>query len=154
MPPKNITLGSGSLNFGTMCLSNIETGEEKTFKVNDIQELSLECDERPDYDEVLCPGRKMLTLQNKEATMNIDFNSSIDTEKLYDLIGFDSSKMPDAYDIGFQKLVQIRKHKKRRINKKWAKRYGYKTVTYISKEWNLHMNTDGTFEFTKKDLVD
>jgi len=43
---------------------------------------------------------------------------------------------PTAYYNGFQliettaitKQVQRRTHRKRRINKKWAKRYGYKTV--------------------------
>ena len=28
------------------------------------------------------------------------------------------------------RLEQIRKHKKKRINKKWAKRYGYREVPY------------------------
>lgn len=43
---------------------------------------------------------------------------------------------PTAYYNGFRliettaitKQVQRRRHRKRRINKKWAKRYGYKTV--------------------------
>ena len=43
---------------------------------------------------------------------------------------------PVAYYMGFRliettaitKQVQCRTHRKRRINKKWAKRYGYKTV--------------------------
>lgn len=43
---------------------------------------------------------------------------------------------PTAYYNGFRliettaitKQVQRRTHRKRRINKKWAKRYGYKTV--------------------------
>lgn len=43
---------------------------------------------------------------------------------------------PTAYYNGFRliettaitKQVQHRTHRKRRINKKWAKRYGYKTV--------------------------
>lgn len=29
---------------------------------------------------------------------------------------------------GSPRQVQVRRHKKKRINKKWAKRYGYKTV--------------------------
>lgn len=43
---------------------------------------------------------------------------------------------PVAYYMGFRliettaitKQIQCRTHRKRRINKKWAKRYGYKTV--------------------------
>lgn len=47
------------------------------------------------------------------------------------LIGFDASPFPDA--TGFSMIFsqpyqeQRRKHKKKRINKKWAKRYGYVT---------------------------
>ena len=32
---------------------------------------------------------------------------------------------PDSY---FTKMVRVKKHHKRRIDKKWEKRYGYKTV--------------------------
>lgn len=28
----------------------------------------------------------------------------------------------------FPEVVQVRKHRKKRINKKWAKKYGYKTI--------------------------
>lgn len=47
------------------------------------------------------------------------------------LIGFDASPFPDAsgFSLVFSKPYQVqrRKHKKKRINKKWAKRYGYVT---------------------------
>lgn len=36
-------------------------------------------------------------------------------------------------DVEIPKQVQVRKHKKRRINKKWAKRYGYK-IEYVTKK--------------------
>lgn len=47
------------------------------------------------------------------------------------LIGFDAAPFPDV--AGFSMIfsqpyqVQRRRHKKKRINKKWAKRYGYVT---------------------------
>ena len=44
---------------------------------------------------------------------------------------------------------QKRKHKKKRINKKWAKRYGYKCVTKTTKGWKLKTYKDGSFEFVK-----
>lgn len=47
------------------------------------------------------------------------------------LFGFDPSKMGDCtsatVEFAQPYLVQRRRHKKRRINKKWAKRYGYIT---------------------------
>ena len=57
--------------------------------------------------------------------------------------------MPDAYDIQFIKFVQARKHKKRRINKKWLKRYGYKQITVESKGWKMKTDTNGNVEFIK-----
>lgn len=38
--------------------------------------------------------------------------------------GLESS--PTSYTVVAMSKIQVRKHKKRRINKKWAKRYGYK----------------------------
>lgn len=57
--------------------------------------------------------------------------------------------MPDAYDIQYVKIVQVRKHKKRRINKKWVKRYGYKRVVVDAKGWKIKNNTDGSIELVK-----
>jgi hypothetical protein len=67
------------------------------------------------------------------------------------LFGIDKANKPDAYDISFIKYVQCRKHKKKRINNKWAKKYGYKPITVTSKGWQINAYTDGTFEF-KKDI--
>ena len=38
---------------------------------------------------------------------------------------------------------------KKRINKKWIKRYGYKKVIVNSKGWNVKTYTDGTVEFVE-----
>jgi hypothetical protein len=81
--------------------------------------------------------------------MSIDFNEPVDMNKFYSLLGVDVSKMPDSYDVQFLKVVQVRKHKKRRINRKWAKRYGYKPITVTSKGWKIHSGSDGTVEFIK-----
>lgn len=42
------------------------------------------------------------------------------------MLSVDISNRPDAYVVQYVKLVQARKHKKKRINKKWLKRYGYR----------------------------
>lgn len=55
----------------------------------------------------------------------------IDAPAYNRFIGFDAAPFPDA--TGFSMIfikpyqVQRRRHKKKRINKKWAKRYGYVT---------------------------
>lgn len=58
-------------------------------------------------------------------------------------------KVPDKYDITLPVIVQRRKHRKKRINKKWAKRYGFKCVTKTTKGWKLKTYRDGSFEFIK-----
>ena len=60
-------------------------------------------------------------------------------------------KLTDKYNITLPVFVQKRKHKKKRINKKWAKRYGYKCVTKTIKGWKLKQYKDGSFEFISKE---
>ena len=77
------------------------------------------------------------------------FDKEIEANELHKILGIDTSNMPDAYDIQFIKFVQARKHKKRRINKKWLKRYGYKKMIVESKGWKMKTDTDGNVEFIK-----
>lgn len=97
---------------------------------------------------------KVKSLSNT-ANLTIECGT-VNNNALSKLIG----KMPDKYDnelkVGdkavyfeFNSYVQVRKHKKKRINKKWAKRYGYKCVTKTTKGWKLKTYTDGSFEFIK-----
>lgn len=43
------------------------------------------------------------------------------------MLGYNIQILPDAVLGENPYLVQVRTHKKKRINKKWAKRYGYVT---------------------------
>lgn len=56
----------------------------------------------------------------------------------------------DNFTITYPVKVQARKHRKRRINKKWLKRYGYKTVMRKSDGWELNGYIDGTFELINR----
>ena len=57
---------------------------------------------------------------------------------------------PEKFDIEYPKIVQARKHRKKRINKKWLKKYGYKQVKVCSKGWKIRTYADdGTWEFVK-----
>jgi hypothetical protein len=87
--------------------------------------------------------------KNEEYTMSVDFDKEINTNELHKILGIDISSMPDAYDIQFIKFVQDCKHKKRRINKKLLKRYGYKQITVGSKGWKMKTDTNGNVEFIK-----
>lgn len=46
-------------------------------------------------------------------------------------------KKSNTFDLQYTAMVQARKHKKKRINKKWLKRYGYKPQQMISKGWEI-----------------
>ena len=84
--------------------------------------------------------------QNTSITMEFTTDETVNTNKI---LGLDITQMPDSYDIQYVKFVQARKHKKKRINKKWFKRYGCKKVIVNSKGWNVKTYTDGTVEFVK-----
>ena len=83
------------------------------------------------------------------ATYEISFNTDNPANNdLKKALGFDRSDLPDAYDVQFVKVVQARKHKKKRINKKWEKRYGYKPITVTCKGWQMESFADGDVVFT------
>lgn len=98
-------------------------------------------EERNDYEQL----RKTLS-----ADCTLTFDSKTDnSSELKKIFGVDMSNLPDAYNIQFVKIVQVRKHRKNRINKKWLKRYGVKQILVDSKGWKLQTHTDGTYEFVK-----
>ena len=52
-----------------------------------------------------------------------------------------------TFDLSYEEQVQARKHRKKRINKKWLKRYGYKTVTKTLKDCEFLGIHDGMWSF-------
>ena len=44
-------------------------------------------------------------------------------------------------------MVRVKTHKKRRIDKKWAKRYGYKTIYETKKSKVMDVTMDNIVEF-------
>lgn len=58
----------------------------------------------------------------------MEFECRIDGDTLAKLTGATTEGMLFDVTYGSPRQVQVRRHKKKRINKKWAKRYGYKTV--------------------------
>lgn len=70
-------------------------------------------------------------------------------EALRNLIGPIIPPEGFKYEIIYTKVIQARRHRKKRINKKWAKKYGYKQVFVKSSGWEMTVNTDGTVTVTK-----
>lgn len=82
-------------------------------------------------------------------SFELNFSVEYDTSELLKVLGLDKANQLDVYDVVIQKSIQIRKHKKKRINKKWAKQYGYDMVNVISEGWVAKSVEDG-FEFVKQ----
>lgn len=78
-------------------------------------------------------------LKSESFTASLDVNSDLFAE----LIG---SNYKSGWELWYEKKIQRRRHRKRRINKKWAKRYGYRNVmTKIClEEFNITENSHDT----------
>ena len=104
------------------CVMNffdIETGENLG-QVEDIKEVNMTSGCQIDY--ARDKYGNILTRCVHDPTYEFTFNADkpIDTEEFYKILGIDIANMPDSYDIQFIKFVQARKHKKRRINKRFC----------------------------------
>jgi gamma-glutamylcysteine synthetase len=87
-----------------------------------------------------------MDLSNKEITFTVE-GATINEELWKKLM---PSEFPEMFDIEYTTIVQARKHRKKRINKKWLKKYGYKQVMVRSKGWKIRTYADdGTWEFVK-----
>lgn len=92
------------------------------------------------------------------ADAEVSFKCDIDTSLFAKLIGIDLADGQDATcaSMIFQKpyRVQRKHHKKKRINKKWAKRYGYVTKfkTYRMDEVSIEQN-EGALSFTGQKIL-
>ena len=93
--------------------------------------------------------RKALSSFIDLSARSLSIDISIGAISLTSLIGIDVANAPDKYNFQIIKFKQARKHKKKRINKKWIKRYGYKQILVDCKGWKLKTHTDGTYEFVK-----
>ena len=92
------------------------------------------------------------------ADAEVSFECDIDTSLFAKLIGIDLANGQDATcaSMIFQKSYQVQRkhHKKKRINKKWAKRYGYVTKfkTYCMEEVSIEQN-EGTLSCTGQKIL-
>lgn len=92
------------------------------------------------------------------ADAEISFECDIDASLFAKLIGVDLAQGRDVTctSMIFQKPYQVqrRRHKKKRINKKWAKRYGYVTKfkTYRLEDVHIEQN-EGALSFTGQKII-
>lgn len=115
------------------------------FRLEDIRDVSIKSESNYEYNQKYQTNN----LKRMTTTMTIDMDKNIDIEAL---LGIDLSKVPDTCDIQYMKCVQKRIHKKKRINKKWLKKYGVKMIPVASGGWKLNTYANGEFEFVKSSL--
>ena len=131
------------------CVLNLfdtQTGN-KIGTLDRIRDVSIDSDYKTDYG--YDTNNKKEIWRKYYPTYEISFTSNKLTDELKGVLGIDKSNTPDTYNIQFTKAVQARKHKKKRINKKWLKRYGYKHIVVECNDCKLKSYDDGTVEFVK-----
>ena len=133
------------------CVMNVfnTKTEENLGQIENVRDVSMTSEWKTDYTRDKQDNVVSRFVHDPTYTMTFNSDEPIDTEEFYRILGIDTANMPDAYDIQFVKFVQARKHKKRRINKKWLKRYGCKQILVESKGWKIKHDTNGNVEFIK-----
>ena len=128
-----------------LSLINSETGEELCY-IDNLEDNLFSVESRNySFDK----DRKALSSFIDLSARSLSIDISIGAISLTSLIGIDVANAPDKYNFQIIKFQQARKPKKKRINKKWIKRYGYKQILVDCKGWKLKTHTDGTYEFVK-----
>lgn len=126
---------------------NAETSE-MIGRLENVTDLFVNSNSKDEYKND--PHGEWFSKNHWTATFEISFDADNPANNdLKKILGFDRSDLPDAYDVQFVKVVQARKHKKKRINKKWEKRYGYRSITVTRKGWQMESFADGDVVFTK-----
>lgn len=118
------------------------SGQTELATVSNIESVDVYMYTEDKYNQLTGLTSKIWQYEKMEFTMK-------DKVNILQILGVDMSKAPDMYGISFATNIPARCHKKKRINKKWLKRYGYKLATGISCGWRVRQNIDGSFEFIK-----
>lgn len=117
---------------------------------DDIQEINMtrntieQCHDYIRYKPIITKDERILSFSANTSKINPT------------ILGADFSKTPDQVNILYVKKIQARKHHKKRINKKWLKRYGYKEQLFNLGRWNCK-STDQfgeEYKFTRKVIDD
>ena len=137
---------------GMVWMVDQDTGE-KICETNNVKEITIDRESEHIIDLDITGRNNVIATFNHSPTLeftmdNIITDVNLDTS-LYGLFGYDLSNTPNGYTIQFPFVKQRRIHKKKRINKKWLKRYGYETKYIETKGWKMNNHGGGTVEFVK-----
>lgn len=105
---------------------------------------------RPTYTEprYYDDGYGLSTIKALSEALEIELETKFNIPVLNELVGEMSEPQPFYMEYDGVRHEQIRKHKKKRINKKWAKRYGYREIPcrYRIENCYIHHNLFNDFE--------
>lgn len=134
----------GECTFRSVSIKDKETG--RSFKIDGIKDAVLE-----------------MPLWSADAELPISVSGHVPTEATFEAKTKWDQDVVDAilynplvykspeFDMKVKGTVQVRRHRKKRINKKWAKRYGFREGLISAGRFRLaEYNTrDGEFRFDK-----
>ena len=128
------------------CVGKLRFGSPYSTALDSIPEISFGDAQIPEY----ISNFRISNPASSELSYECDINSSL----LNAIIGIDLAYGVDMYcsmEIRGLHQVQKRRHRKKRINKKWAKRYGYITVFDDIKirDYSLVEHNDYDMEFVR-----
>lgn len=86
---------------------------------------------------------------NESMSFEAEFTGTINTSLFKELAGIDSKPQKGfQMEYNCERLEQVKRHKKKRINKKWAKRYGYRFVPckILARGCHIRQNTHGDID--------
>jgi len=104
------------------CNGNIYLGDRYSIFTGNLTNISFDSTEIPEH----ISSVQIVDLSSTE----LSFECDVDMNLLKSVIGIDFAQGTDmSCSMEFRNPYQVqkRRHKKKRINKKWAKRYGYVT---------------------------
>lgn len=131
----------GECTFRSVSIEDKETG--RSFKIDGIQDAVLEMPLwSADAELPISISGHIPTSATFECEFSGDWNKDLLNDVLF---------KPLIFEAQVNGLVQIRRHRKKRINKKWAKMYGYKVDKVSKGHWRfMDLNSrDGEFRFEK-----
>ena len=146
MSVKDISLGLCSW----ISLFNVDSGE----KIADINSDSVSITMESEFETYYAKdknGNKLCSFtRQKSKTVTLEFEPSVNKNKIDCIFGIDKSNVPDEFSLQIPIKIQNRKHRKKRINKKWTKRYGYQYKYIDIGKYNIKSNGKDEIVMAKK----
>lgn len=117
-------------------------GNSKPIGTCSLEEDTIYIPEELDLD---CCRINPVTLSK---SVEFELEATLNVPLINELAG--SFSKPKGFDLEWDGVYheQIRKHKKKRINKKWAKRYGYREVPCRYRMENAHIQQETLNDFS------